>query len=223
MMVVYIRGQRMNITRQKEITLEVLHKLEAIDPFCILAGGAPRNWFLGKEANDLDFYVHLDETLYATELRFKRIGLEAKLVDFKSDAWKQYGIMEHLFRIFEVNYKGVDVQIMCMKENTFQSVIPCFGVSICMFWWKGGKVIPTDQALISLLNKTLYIKDNYSAKELHVEKMIKYFPDFKIKDYNDCKVDTFSKLTEEDYNQGYHSYYNNNLLNKLKLEMDVLL
>jgi hypothetical protein len=29
----------MNIVNQKDIALEVLHKLEAVDPFCILAGG----------------------------------------------------------------------------------------------------------------------------------------------------------------------------------------
>ena len=214
----------MKISDQKDIALEVLHKLEAVDPFCILAGGACRNWFLGKQAKDLDFYIHLgEETLAATYRRFKRIGLEVKHVDFNSELWKNYGIMAHLFRIFEVKYKGIDVQIMCMKESTFTSVIPCFGVSVCMFWWKGGKVIPTDQALVSLLNKTLYIKEDYSAKELHVAKMIKYFPDFKIRTYEDWKEYYLLHLlpdSREEYYLGGGTY-NKSLLNKLKSQMEV--
>lgn len=213
----------MSITKQKEIAKELLHKLEAIDPFCILAGGAPRNWFLGLEANDLDFYIHLDETLAATELRFKRAGLAAKHVDFKSSKWETYGTMEHLFRIFEVEYDGMKVQIMCMRESTFTSVVPCFGVSICMFWWKGYNVVPTDMALTSLLTKTLYIKSNYSAKELHVVKMKQYFNDFKVSPYNNWKEDCLLSLTMKEYYTGgiLGSSYNQHLLDKLKLEWEV--
>lgn len=190
----------MSIDKQKQIAEEVLHKLEIIDPHCILAGGAPRNWFLGKEANDLDFYIHIpsNETLCATKLRFKRLGLDLNHIDYKSDAWKQYGVMEHLFRIYEGMYKEQSIQVMIMRESTFQSVVSEFGVSVCQFWWKGGKVNTTDRSLISLLEKTLFVKDDYSAKEIHVEKMVKYFPDFEVKPFSD-----FEEI-QKDYFQDYN-------------------
>ncbi len=188
----------MSIDKQKDIAREVLHKLEAIDPSCILAGGAPRNWFFGKEANDLDFYIHLpEEQCYKSALRFKRVGLEVKHVDYKSDKWKDYGIMKHLFRIYEGEYSGQKIQIMVMGESTYHSVVPCFGVSICKFWWKGGDIAPTNDALVSILTKTLFIKDDYSAKEIHVAKQKKYFPDYRVLPYS--KYDLVSKLTLKEY------------------------
>lgn len=188
----------MYIEKQKIIAKEVLHKLEVIDPSCILAGGAPRNWFFGKEANDLDFYIHLpSETMYSTELRFKRAGLEVNHVDYKSEKWKDYGIMKHLFRIYEGDYRGQKVQVMVMDEPTFQSVVPYFGVSICKFWWKGRDVKPTNEALISIITKTLFVKDDYSAKEIHVEKQKKYFPDYKVSPYS--KYDEVSFLHFKEY------------------------
>ena len=188
----------MKIELQQETAKEVLHKLEAIDPLCILAGGAPRNWFFGKPANDLDFYIHIPdgETMNNTDLRFKRVGLEVNHVDYKSDKWKDYGVMEYLFRIYEGEYKGCKVQIMVMTEPTTHSVVDHFGVSICKFWWKGYDVNPTNEALISIITKTLFIKEDYSAKEIHVEKQKKYFPDYKVKPYSEYDEVQFITFAE---------------------------
>lgn len=46
------------VLEQKDIARELLCKLEITDPNCILAGGAPRDWWFDKVANDLDFYVY---------------------------------------------------------------------------------------------------------------------------------------------------------------------
>lgn len=201
----------MNIDKQKKIALEILHKLEAVDPTCILAGGAPRNWYFNKEANDLDFYIHLpNETLENTGLRFKRLGLNLTHVDYKSDAWKEYGVMVDLFRIYDGNYSGQKVQVMIMNKNTFESVLPEFGVSICKFWWKGGKINPTLDALISVLEKTLYVKEGYSAKEIHVEKVKNYFPEYNVLGYD--SFPTVAKYYSEKYfnsdilSQSYREY-----------------
>lgn len=203
---------------QQDKAREVLHKLEAVDPACILAGGAPRSWFLGKVANDLDFYVWLYETEAHTALRFKRLGLDVKLVDFASDAWKDYGLMKYLFRIYEGEYRGEKIQVMCMKVNTFNSVVNHFGVSVCKFWWKGSKVMPTNEALVSLINKTLYIADDYTAKESHVKKMVGYFPEFKIdklSEVGNAYEGLISTTMEEYLNFHYHTHYNKKLLGLL--------
>ncbi len=191
----------MKIEEQQWVARQVLEKLEIIDPACILAGGAPRNWFMNKTANDLDFYIHLDETLHHTELRFKRLGLEVKHIDYNSTKWKAYGIMPKMFRIFELKFMGMDIQIMCMRQSTFDCVVQDFGVSICKFWWKGRDVVPTNDALISILTKTLYVKDDYSAKELHVDKMVKYFPDYNVKPYSVCAEDIANLLTFREYSE----------------------
>jgi len=112
------------ITAQKLIADELLGKLNAIDPYVILAGGGPRNWFFGNPANDLDFYLHTkDETMSAVDARFKALGLEVSPM-FTDDAECQYNCMKHLHRIYEGEYKGMVFQVMFMTEATFTSVIP---------------------------------------------------------------------------------------------------
>ena len=182
------------INNQKEIAREVLTKLQACDPHCILAGGAPRNWFFNKEAKDLDFYIYLKhETIGANELRFKSIGLDVKRMEFEELKNSSYKFMQHLFRVYEGEYKGENVQVMVMQEPTFTSVVDDFGVSICEFWWNGGEVKATKQALTSVLTKKLFYKNDYSAKETHVEKMVCYFPEYTLTPYSQFE-DVYEKL-----------------------------
>lgn len=182
------------IERQKEIAREVLLKLQACDPHCILAGGAPRNWFFNKTANDLDFYVYLKhETIGANELRFKSIGLDVKRMEFDELKNSSYKFMQHLFRVYEGEYKGERIQVMVMQEPTFTSVVDDFGVSVCEFWWTGGEVKATKQALTSILTKKLFYKNDYSAKETHVQKMARYFPEYQLTPYSEFE-DVYRKL-----------------------------
>jgi len=48
------------IQKQRLTAQKVLDQLRLIDPAAILAGGAVRNWFMGKPAVDLDFYMFID-------------------------------------------------------------------------------------------------------------------------------------------------------------------
>jgi tRNA nucleotidyltransferase/poly(A) polymerase len=49
------------IVWQQSVADSLLARLEAIDPHCIIAGGAPRDWYLGRLANDLDVYLYIPE------------------------------------------------------------------------------------------------------------------------------------------------------------------
>ena len=177
------------ITAQKYIADELLSKLEAIDPYVILAGGGPRNWFFDIPANDLDFYLHTKgETMSAAAARFNAIGLEMTPM-FKDDAECQYNCMKHLHRIYEGEYKGMVFQVMFMTEPTFTSVIPHFGTSVCKAWYKSGKIETTLEFLLSHYTKTIFKKEDYTAKVLHVDKMMKYYPDYKVLDYNKIELE----------------------------------
>lgn len=46
------------IDYQKSVADIVLSKLELLDRYCIIAGGAPRDWYLGMEATDIDVYLY---------------------------------------------------------------------------------------------------------------------------------------------------------------------
>jgi tRNA nucleotidyltransferase/poly(A) polymerase len=47
------------IAWQQSVADALLARLEAIDPHCIIAGGAPRDWYLGRQAKDLDVYLYI--------------------------------------------------------------------------------------------------------------------------------------------------------------------
>lgn len=182
----------MDILLQKQIATMLLHKLEGADPHAILAGGAPRDWYFEKEANDLDFYIHLpNSTNFFDDLRFKRLGFTGELSLSKMD-WvtderaEEYKCMEHLKCIYEGSYQGVPFQIMIMREPLFKSVIPMMGTSVCMAWWKGGEIKLEPVFELSHIFKTIFKKDDYTAKEKHVKKMIERYPEY--------NVDSFSNL-----------------------------
>lgn len=67
------------IKHQQKVADDVLNLLEIIDPACIVAGGAPRDWYMGDVAKDIDVFLHLRNDLKASTRRkqIKRaLGLE---------------------------------------------------------------------------------------------------------------------------------------------------
>lgn len=171
--------------KQKQLALEVLHLLEATDPCCILAGGAPRDWWLGKKANDLDFYVYWGHTTTCHEdkRRLDRIGLEGYREMTRNTLSDLYGSIPELRRVWEVDYHGEKVQIMVMGSPTFNCVVDRFGVSTSKIWWKGKNLHPTEDFIISHLTKNLFIKDNYNAGETYVKKMKERYPLYAVRPY----------------------------------------
>ena len=124
------------IVKQKSIAREVLNKLEITDPNCILAGGAPREWWFGKEANDLDLYVYWGENTTCNEdkLRLDRLGFENYRHMGRKPLQELYGSMKELRRVWEIDYKGETVQIMVMSRPTFGCVVDRFGCSVCLLY-----------------------------------------------------------------------------------------
>jgi len=242
------------IEAQKTIANTLIHKLEAVDPHVILAGGAPRSWFLGQEARDLDFYVYLPEGAACHEQRrWQSLGLKLDVMEVSetfgnSDAkapelsakeavglilnssrgslfddasilfdsetvlWQkqQYNSMEHLTRVWTGEYNGIPYQIMVMSGPTFQTVIPHFGTSVCMAWYKY-RCHYTFEFLLSMHLEIIFKRDDYTAKTAHVEKMIKYFPEFDVKDY--CDLET------EAHMNGYSTDYKYSTMKLLKKEL----
>ena len=174
----------MRIEDQKNIANAVMYKLEAIDPYCILAGGAPRDWYLGREASDLDFYLCVPdrETQSAFESRLRRVGLSFDIA-FKDSGlanMEVYKNMPGIKGIYNLTGFGMPIQVMRMRDPTFKSVVHEFGTSVCMAWYKDGKVKTTKVFEWSHENKIIIKKSDYNAKVKHVAKMREKFPDYRV-------------------------------------------
>lgn len=164
------------------------------------------------EANDLDFYIHLQPaTCSFEELRWERLGLNLTRIDWNDNRSEEYKCMKHLVRIYEGVEDGVKFQVMVMRESTFKSVVPMFGASVCMAWWKGKDVRLEQEFELSHVFKTIFKKDDYTAKEKHILKMKDRYPEY--------KVDSFVNLDNyvNDYCRKHNIYPSKqNVINHFK-------
>ena len=118
---------------QKDLANKILNDLKIIDPRAYLAGGAPRDWNFGDEANDLDFYYFTQasaarESSAQLERFFPRVSMSGE----SCGDMKLYEHMQGLRRIWNVEIEGVKVQFIQMSsiEDCAQA-LDRMSVSIC--------------------------------------------------------------------------------------------
>lgn len=181
-----------DIDKQKKVASEVLQKLESFDPTCILAGGAPRDWYFGNVANDLDFYVYFRPDLQRCfrDNQLEKVGLKNFRMKGKEDFDfpENYKRNPHLIAVYEGVYKKEKVQIMFMNEKTFKCVVDLFPFGICQVWWKGDDLIDywtkssihtTRHFDESVAHKILrLLNDLYADSDGYIEKIRNKFPDY---------------------------------------------
>lgn len=171
----------MSIEKQKQIADEILYKLELICPYVILAGGAPRDWYLGYEANDLDFYfTSLADTCSATKQQLDRVfdGYISDIQVNNYEDWDNslYKTMPNLVRIFNASVDGVKVQfIQLTKDTNMFNVVDTMDVSICKAYYKGGKIGITNEFKLTIASNIMFPSEGYSWSEKHGQKMIERF------------------------------------------------
>lgn len=171
----------MNITEQKEIADELLNCLEIICPHAILAGGAPRDWYMDTPCNDLDFYISLPEGLQSGRLRkmIERVlpeGVEKVKNDFKSSQDPMYKHMKALRNIYYYTYKGVEFQLIRLESvsDVYQAV-DNMSCSVCKAWYKNGEVGTHKDFKITMKSGMMFLNENYKWSDYHPVKMKERF------------------------------------------------
>lgn len=175
----------MNIEQQKEIAKSVYSKLKIIDPHCLLAGGAPRDWYLGKECNDLDFYyVSTATTVSSCRKQLERTfeGAEIKTIsEIHGDGSREmiglYKKMPDLVRVWQMNIEGMNVQLVQLATPGSQfKVVGCMDVSICKIWADVNlKLYPSTEFKKTIASKSMFLSEGYSWSDTHPQKMKQRF------------------------------------------------
>ncbi len=177
----------MDIETQRSIAQEILERLEIINPYTILAGGAPRDWLRQEIANDLDFYMH---STAMTQRAFKK-QIETALPNIENlhtisrrwfhseDRKVLYKTMPDLKAVWEATYLGQRVQIIQMlSSKSLFEVVGNMDVSICQVWYKDGKIHKSrNYQLGEKLNIMFLTNEDYSWSDPHPTKMRERFPD----------------------------------------------
>jgi len=197
------------IREQKDFANVILNKFKENNIECYLMGGAPRNWYFNKEANDLDFYIHQNND-------FDRIVkfLKEEFIDLKELGNSEYideepgfefdnndnllfkglklNVSEHindyiskmpsLKKVFECKYYNVQkYQFMIVSRNPMNIINDEFGTTISQFYYWNDKIFCTGKAKFSIETKTIYFKDGYDLENKYIKKMKEYFPDYEFK------------------------------------------
>lgn len=174
------------ITMSEEVRFQVaaanniLDKIEIISPYAILAGGAPRDWYFGNKANDLDFYfTSSSSTLRAVEKQLETQFGDIKLQYSNVNESPIYKHMKFLKRIITTEIHGIPVQFMQLNDisDTFK-VVDAMSVSICKAWYKGYTLHTTRDFKITEASKIMFLSDGYSWCDPHPKKMHERFPDY---------------------------------------------
>jgi hypothetical protein len=172
------------IEHQKTVADKVLSKLELLDRYCIVAGGAPRDWYLGNEATDIDVYLFDSRSTYIYS--DQRLGLLNELglnINTKYENWKRpemYQSNHHIKHLYNSEIDGEQIQIIFMGKPTFTSVIDTFPISISKIWYKGGEIRTTQDFEDSVKYKVLWkTVDEYKEDNKYLLKIKSKFSDYK--------------------------------------------
>jgi len=120
------------INKQKKIAIQALDQLSIFDEDVLVAGGAPRDWFLGKVASDLDIYIESNSVRSQLDIISQLDDLGFKIVEIKdaNDFTELYAKADHLQVVISCLYKKQNVQIMLVSCETIK-VTEGFPLSIC--------------------------------------------------------------------------------------------
>ena len=194
------------IEHQKTVAKSVLKKLQTLDLYAVLAGGACRDWLLDKEATDLDFYLYYNPNYPASSLKEVLVCLFGDIniteVERKSNKWydnldeddrktfEKKVLSNHGFRytsdksiskVFEFIIDDVKCQVIFKNDLVYaEKLIGNFCFDICQAYSLNIDEIKTTTRFDKAVeHKAIQITGEfYSQKDAYIKKIKSKFPDY---------------------------------------------
>jgi hypothetical protein len=173
------------VENQKIIAQQVMKLVEIIDPTCIVAGGAPRDWYMQKPAKDVDIFVNSPYSYSNCSFlieQLKALGIEAKPAIYNSLDASIYRKNPDIAGVLDFEFMQVKFQVILCRKGTY-SMLDSFPFGICQAWWKPSisEAIRTTKAFDrSLKHKALVrLQEAYGNDDFFVKKIKEKFPDWK--------------------------------------------
>lgn len=169
----------MGVMDQKREGKELLDKLRVVDPFVMIAGGAPRDWYFDRSAKDLDIYLRLPNhnTITLVENLARAVGITG-LGQLSKTSESSYAELPNLKWVFAGEYNGMPINLMVMDKGVREEIIKDFDVAICRAWFDGDKCHYFEEFDFCIKTRVCLVHPKYTGKEQHLRKMAKRFPQF---------------------------------------------
>jgi len=180
-------NNNMTLAEQMDIAKRVYDILRGVDPYCILAGGAPADWYLKRTANDLDFYYFVprnwtnsvvDKQIERNNPRglLQKSGGATRTVNQLA----QYEHMKNVKNITEYEYDGMQVHLMRMLKPTF-GLHRNFSAGVTEAWWTPERGVEYSKRFLDgHENKVISAGDMYTLDNRHIKKLMKKYPDYRV-------------------------------------------
>lgn len=161
-----------NIEFQKEMAASLLKQISRVDPYCILVGGAPRDWYFNQEATDLDFFfVPNKETSIEDVMSSLDIVIIRHLGTADHHLCKQ---MPGPLKIWEGGFKNIKIQLVEIASKEIMSIaVDQLHLSISKICWtlEGGFQMHEDFSS-TLKTKIIYGKNGYDLNSHYAQKVL---------------------------------------------------
>lgn len=168
-----------NLSNQIATADWILTKIEKIDPFAIIAGGAPRDWEHGTVARDVDIFLNVPNswTIGVIARQFNKV-CDIRPSAFKGEERMQwYEKNPDIRAVFDWNYLGVDFQFVIVRKPVFD-YHDNFPLSICQAMRKNFKNYMTTDFNASKNTKQIYITNKlYNNADAYVTKVLSKYKD----------------------------------------------
>lgn len=170
------------IEQQKQLADMLINKLRAFDPYVLLAGGAPRDWYFGNEASDLDIYVYQQGdycTSRSIERRLNSLGFTYNFLAF-NEFQENYEKNENIRYVIDIHGFDTTVQLIILKTPTW-GIVDTFPLSICKIWYSPERgIVPTTDFKLSVKTKGIFKTNSlYSDGDKYVDKIRNKFKDYR--------------------------------------------
>jgi len=166
-----------NLSNQIATADWILTKIEKIDPFAIIAGGAPRDWEHGIVARDVDIFLNVPDS-WTIGVMTRQLN---NVCDIRPSAFKGEERMQwyeknpDIRAVFDWNYLGVDFQFVIVRKPVFD-YHDNFPLSICQAMRKNFKNRVTTDFNASKNTKQLYITNKlYNNADAYVQKVVEKY------------------------------------------------
>lgn len=184
------------IKHQQVVADKVLNMVKAIDTTSVIAGGAPRDWYLGIPATDLDVYIRIQYnpslTVCSVVNSLKLQGFEdiqevgdsrinsfdkKNMIVTESKSPAEYCYDPHILMVLQSTYEGEIVQFIISTRKQKETIMD-FYASLSMVWYKDETIFTTTLFELSVKNKVIVVTGTQFLGNKYYEKIKLKFSDY---------------------------------------------
>ena len=149
---------------------------------CFAAGGAIRDHFFSKPGEDIDLFISIkdlpSDSLTRQPMMIALLNTEGwngRLLDDEDYIPNQ--------EIYEATKDDDKIHVIVTKDYSINETVNRFGCNLSQAYYDSGSRITmyTQDFIDGIMNKTLIF--GHQASDEYIEKIIKKFPDYKIRGY----------------------------------------